>query len=354
MREHPDPSPEVISNADRSSREDVHKEHALREFTRRLHTALFSGENSFLLILVMVVLIGVFWVLLQDTAFMSISNFMNILKSKTPVIIMAVAGVFVISAGEIDLSVASVPPVAGILAATLIGNEYPMWMAVAAVLAVGLGIGLINGIITVGVGIPSFIVTLGMIGVLQGAARLISGEQAIPILNDTYTSLFGQGSLGPVPVLLIWTVVIGVLGTVMLRRTPFGKAVLATGGNEVAARYSGISTHRIKVTVLALSGLAGALAGLLYTGQFASGRYDLGGSDLLTVLAAIIIGGTALSGGRGSVEGAIAGALLVGLVSNGVILLGFSTPQQQIFSGLIIVLAVVLSGRRLSQLRSRQ
>lgn len=354
MRENPAPSSEVISNADRSSREDVHAGHAWRESTRRLGTALFSGGNSLLLILVMVVLIGVFWVLLRDTAFMSIGNFMNILKAKTPVIIMAVAGVFVISAGEIDLSVASVPPVAGVLAATLIGNEYPMWLAVAAVLAVGLGVGLINGAITVRVGIPSFIVTLGMIGVLQGAARLISGEQAIPILNDTYTSIFGQGSLGPLPVLLVWTVVIGVLGAVVLRSTPFGKAVLATGGNEVAARYSGISTRHIKVTVLALSGLAGALAGLLYTGQFASGRYDLGGNDLLTVLAAIIIGGTALSGGRGSVEGAIAGALLVGLVSNGVILLGFSTPQQQIFSGLIIVLAVALSGRRLSQLRSQQ
>jgi ribose transport system permease protein len=129
-------------------------------------------------------------------------------------------------------------------------------------------------------------------------------------------------------VLLVWTVAIAGLGAVVLRHTPFGKAVLATGGNELAARYSGISTRRIKVAVLALSGLAGSLAGLLYTGQFASGRYDLGGSDLLMVLAAVIIGGTALSGGRGSVEGAVIGALLVGLVSNGVILLGFSAASR--------------------------
>jgi ribose transport system permease protein len=346
----PDPSSETASGAGRSSREDVDG-HPWRESTQRLHAAFFSGGSSLLLILVMVVLIGVFWVLLRDTAFMSIDNFMNILKAKTPLIVMAVASVFVISAGEIDLSVASVPPVAGILAATLLASEYPVWLAVAAALALGLGVGLLNGAITVRVGIPSFIVTLGMIGVLQGAARLISGEQAVPILNETYTSIFGQGRLGPVPVLLAWTVVIGALGAVVLRRTPFGKAVLATGGNEVAARFSGIPTDRIKVTVLALSGLAGALAGLLYTGQFASGRYDLGGNDLLMVLAAVIIGGTALSGGRGSVEGAIAGALLVGLVSNGVILLGFSTPQQQIFSGLIIVVAVALSGRRMGQRR---
>src|SRR5437588_12489706 len=121
---------------------------------------------------------------------------------------------------------------------------------------------------------------------------------------------------------------VGRVGSVVLRNTPFGTAVLATGGNEVAARYSGIRTRRIKVAVLVLSGLAGALAGLLYTGQLASGRYDLGGGDLLTVLAAVVIGGTALSGGRGSGGGAIAGGLVVGLVSNGVLPLGFSHPQQ--------------------------
>ncbi len=352
MRKNPDPSSEIVSGS--PSREDAHQPEDWRHYQQRLLVAVFSGKSSVLLILVMLALIGLFWALLWDTGFMSVNNFMNIVKAKTPVIVMAVASVFVISAGEIDLSVSSVPPLAGILAAALLTNGYDLWMAVAAALVAGVGVGLVNGAITVLLGIPSFIVTLGMIGVLQGAARLISGEQAVPILNDTYTSIFGQGRLGPVPILLAWTVVTGILGAVVLRHAPFGKAVLATGGNELAARYSGIATRRIKVTVLVLSGLAGALAGLLYTGQFASGRYDLGGNDLLSVLAAVVIGGTSLSGGRGSVEGAIAGALLVGLVSNGVILLGFSTPEQQIFSGLIIVLAVALSGRRLSQRRSLQ
>src|SRR5579884_2696775 len=348
MRDNPGRSSEGFAETASSPSKDACTLRRWREYARTSQTALFSVESSLLLILVMVALIGVFWVLLRDTAFMSVGNFMNIVKAKTPVIVMAVASVFVISAGEIDLSIASVPPVV----ATLAAHGYGMWIAVAAALAVGLSVGLINGAITVLIGIPSFIVTLGMIGALEGAARLISGEQAVPITNEVYTSNFGSGSLGPVPVLLAWTLGVGVLGTVVLRSTPFGKAVLATGGNEVAARYSGVRTRRIKVAVLILSGLAGALAGLLYTGQLASGRYDLGGGDLLTVLAAVVIGGTALNGGRGSVEGAIAGALLVGLVSNGVILLGFSTPQQQIFSGLIIVLAVALSGRRLRQLRS--
>jgi ribose transport system permease protein len=322
------------------------------EYANRLRTGLLSAESSLLLVLVMLGLVGVFWVLLRDTGFMSISNFRNIVNAKTPVIVMAVATVFVISAGEIDLSFASVPPVSGVLAATLLQDGHAIVIAVTAALAVGLVVGVINGSITVLVGIPSFIVTLGMIGVLEGTARLISGEQAIPIVNSTYISVFGSERLGPVPVLLVWTLVIGTLGAVVLRRTSFGKAVLATGGNEVAARYSGIRTRRIKVAVLMLSGFAGALAGLLYSGQLASGRYDLGGGDLLTTLAAVIIGGTALSGGRGNVVGAIAGALLVGLVSNGVILLGFSTPQQQIFTGVIIVIAVALSAHRRAQLGS--
>lgn len=321
---------------------------------RKVLATVLSPDSSLLLILVMAVLIAVFAVLLRDTAFLSADNFMNILKGKTPLIVMAVASVFVICTGEIDLSIASVPPVAGILAATLLAQDHSLWVAVAAALGAGLAIGLVNGLITVKIGIPSFIVTLGMIGVLQGVARLISGEQAIPILDRTYTAIFGQGSIGPIPSLLIWAVVIAAIGAVVLRATPFGKAVLATGGNEVAARYSGIATGRIKITVLVFSSLAGALAGLLYTGQFASGRYDLGGNDLLPTLAAVIIGGTALAGGRGSVEGAVAGALLVGLVSNGVILLGFSTPQQQIFSGMIIVLAVALSGRQIARMRSQQ
>lgn len=319
-------------------------------FGNNLRRALFSAESSLLLVVVMLGLVVVFWILLRDTGFMSISNFLSIARARTPVIVMAVATVFVISAGEIDLSFASVPPVAGVLAATLLQDGHPVLLAVLAALAVGLIVGLINGGITVVVGIPSFIVTLGMIGVLQGAARLISAEQAVPILNPTYISIFGSGRVAGIPVLVIWALLVGIIGVVALRRTSFGKSVLATGGNEVAARYSGIRTRFIKVAVLVLSGLAGALAGLLYTGQLASGRYDLGGGDLLTTLAAVIIGGTALSGGRGNVIGAIAGALLVGLVSNGVILLGFSTPQQQIFTGVIIVLAVALSAHRRERL----
>lgn len=319
-----------------------------RGLAGRLRARALDPESSTLLLIVVVVVVIVFWVLLRDTAFMSWSNLLNIVRQTAPVTIMAVATVFVISAGEIDLSFASVPPLAGLVAATLLENGQAVPVAVAAALAIGLAVGLVNGIITVGLGIPSFIVTLGMIGVLEGLARLVSGQKAIPIVNESFANVFGLGDLGPFPSLLLWTLLAGVVGAIALRRTPFGKAVLATGGNEAAARYSGIATGRIKISVLVISGVAGALAGLLYSGQLQSARYDLGASDLLTALAAVIIGGTALAGGRGAIVGAVAGSILLGLVNNGVVLLGFSTPEQQIFTGLIIVVAVALSSRKLT------
>lgn len=336
----------TTKESDRRAEVSPEADRSWTRYAQRARGALFSSESSLLLVLVVIVTIVIFWVLLRDTGFMSTSNLLNIVRQTTPVSVMAVATVFVISCGEIDLSFASVPPVAGVVAGMFLEAGQSAAVAVVAALAVGVLVGLVNGIITVVVGIPSFIVTLGMIGVLEGTARLISNERAIPIVHDGYTSVFGSSDLGPVPVLLLWTVGVGALGAVALRRTPFGKAILATGGNEEAARYSGIRTGRVKIAALVLSSTAGALAGLLYTGQLASARYDLGAGDLLTTLAAVIIGGTLLSGGRGFVVGAIAGSLLVGLVNNGVILLGFSTPQQQIFTGFIIVLAVALSAHR--------
>ena len=304
-----------------------------------------NAPSSTILLLVVVGIVGVFWYLLRDTGFMSMSNLLNIVRATTVISVMAVATVYVISSGEIDLSFASVPPLAGYVAALMLRGDWPIVVAVAAALGTGALIGLINGLIAVGFRVPTFIVTLGMIGVIEGAARVITGTVAVPITDETFTYVFGAGNLGPVPVLLLWTAGIAGVGYVGLRHTPFGKAVLATGANPVAARYSGIRTNRVKISVLVLSGMAGALAGVLYAGRLASVRYDIGSADLLTVLAAVIIGGTALSGGRGSVVGAVVGSLLVGIINNGLVLLGLDTPQQLLFRGALIVGAVALSAR---------
>jgi ribose transport system permease protein len=184
-----------------------------------------------------------------------------------------------------------------------------------------------------------------MLGFLQGFSRVPTNSLAVVVDDKSFTWAFGSGNLGPIPLLVLWTVGVAIVGYVILGWTPIGKAVLATGANVNAARFSGIRTDMVKVGVLVASGIAGALGGMLYVGQYHGARYDLGSSDLLTVIAAAIIGGTALTGGKGSVTGALVGSLLLGAVNNGLIILGLDVPQQLMFRGAIIIAAVVLSSR---------
>ena len=259
--------------------------------------------------------------------------------------IMAIFTVFVLSSGEIDLSIASIPPMAGYIVALILRVQYPIIIAVLAALGFGALIGLTNGMISVKFRIPSFIVTLGMISVLEGLARFITGQLAVPVINKKFTYIFGSGSVGPIPVLVIWTAIIGIIGFVLFHLCPFGKAVQATGGNVNAALFSGIKTNKIKILVLTVSGISGGLAGIIYTGYLHNARFDLGTGALLTVLAAVVIGGTSLSGGKGSIIGAVAGAILLGLINNGLVLLGLDTSQQLMFRGALIIFAVALSSR---------
>lgn len=297
-----------------------------------------------LLILVFGLMLCVFAFILRDTGFLTVANFLNIVRQTTVISVMAVATVFVLSAGEIDLSFASVVALAALVGAQAL-ERYGIPAAVLSALGVGAVIGFINGAITVGLRIPSFIVTLGTMGAVSGVARWVTNLQSVPVMDNNFAFIFGSGNLGQVPVLLFWTVAAMIVGEYVLRRTSYGRKVLATGGSERAARYSGIRTGWIKISVLVISGLGGALGGLLYTGWLYGARYDLGSSDLISVLAAVIIGGTALNGGKGSIIGAVIGSLLMGTINNALVLMGLSTAQQDIFRGLIIVLAVALSGR---------
>jgi ribose transport system permease protein len=167
-----------------------------------------------------------------------------------------------------------------------------------------------------------------------------------PILNDTFNNVFGTGDVGAIPSLVIWTAVAVAIGHLVLRRTRYGRGVLATGGNEEAARFSGVDTKRIKFLVLVGSATAAALAGMLYAGRLQSGRFQWGEGDELSVIAAVILGGTSLFGGKASVIGALVGSLLIGLINNGLILMGLEFSQQQIVRGVIIILAVALVSRR--------
>jgi ribose transport system permease protein len=217
---------------------------------------------------------------------------------------------------------------------------------IAAGLLTGAVVGAVNGGLVTIANIPSFIVTLGMMGVAHGGAQWITASAPEPILNSTYNTLFGGGQLGPFTILVLWTAVIVAIGALVLNKTAFGRRVLATGGNRVAAEFSGINTRKVKFAVLLICGLTAALAGMLYAGRLQTGRYQWGEGDELSAIAAVILGGANLNGGKGSVIGALFGSLVIGLINNGLILAGLESAQQELVRGLIIIAAVALGRRK--------
>jgi ribose transport system permease protein len=286
-----------------------------------------------------------FAVTLHDKGFLEPNNLLNIVRQTAVIAVMAVAMTFVLSAGEIDLSVGALAGLASVATAMAIDVGGPM-VGVVGGLATGLVVGIANGVITTRIGIPSFLTTLAMMGIARGVAMWVSDTRSIPIVDRNFPYFFGGGDVGPVPTLLIWMLVIGAVGHVALRRTTFGRRVLATGGNEVAARFSGIDTRSIRFRALIISSLAAAVAGMLYAGRLRSGRFQFGEGDELSVIAAAVLGGTSLFGGKGTVAGSIVGALMIGLINNGLILMGLEFSQQLIARGVIIILAVAISQAR--------
>lgn len=297
-------------------------------------------ENIIYIALIAVFLI--FALALGDRGFLGTNNLLNIIRQSAIIAMVATAMVFVLAAGEIDLSVGAVAGLVSVITALTIA-EYGAFAGIAAGLGAGIVIGAVNGMITTRVGVPSFLTTLAMMGVAEGLAMWISNTAAVPILEDNYNFWFGGGDIGPVPVLLPWMLTAMVISHVLLRRTAFGRRVLATGGNPVAARYTGVNTAQIKFRVLMMTAAAASLAGLLYAGRLESGRYQLGEGDELSVIAAAVLGGNSLFGGKGAVIGAVSGALLIGIINNGLLLMGLDYSQQLIVRGIIIVLAVALS-----------
>ena len=301
--------------------------------------------RSYVVYIAFAVIFLAFAITQYGNGFLSPYNLLNIVGQTTTISLMAVGMTFVIAAAEIDLSVGNAAGLASVTTALTI-QGHGVLLGILAGLLTGLIVGGINGVVVTRVGIPSFLVTLGMMGVTQGLGMWITNTAPVPILSDAYNNPFGSGQIGPIPILVLWTLVALIVGHVVLRKSAFGRQTLATGGNEAAARFSGVNTRRIKLTVLIISGLTAALAGMLYAGRLQSGRYQWGAGDELSVIAAVVIGGTSLFGGTGSVMGAVVGSLLVGLINNGLILMGLQSSQQIIARSVLIILAVALTGRR--------
>ena len=316
----------------------------VRSTFRRTRVVGQLEPSTYIVYVGFLLIFAAFAVLLRGEGFLSISNLLNIVQETTPVTVMAIGMVFVLSAGEIDLSIGSVVAIAALVAAVVMRAQN--WtLGVAAGLGAGVVVGLINGVLVAYARLPSFLVTLATLGLLAGVARWMTNLQSVPVTDTTFTGLFGSGSLFGIPSLVIWTALAVSLGHYVYRETPFGARVLATGDNLQAARAAGIKVDRLRLTVLILGSICAALAGLLYLGRIQGARYTLGETDLLTVIAAAVVGGTRLDGGTGSVLGALIGSLLMGMLNNGLILMGLAVSEQMIVRGIIILVAIVLTLR---------
>lgn len=303
----------------------------------------FDAQNY--VVYVGFVLVFCFFAVTQTQYFLTGTNLANIVIQAAPVTIMSVGMVFVLSAGEIDLSIGSVVALSALVAAVTLRSTDQWLLAAAAGLAVGAAVGVLNGLFVTLVRLPSFLVTLATMGLVAGLARQLTDLQSVPVTSDAFVWLFGGGDLLGVPILIWWTAVAIGVGWMFLRQRRYGAHVLAVGNNSSAARVSGIKVNRVRLMVLVGSAMTAALAGLLYAGRLQGARYTLGEADLMTVIAAAIVGGTSLFGGKGSVVGALIGSLLMSMLNNGLVLAGLSVSQQMIARAVIILIAVSLSLR---------
>jgi ribose transport system permease protein len=272
--------------------------------------------------------------------FLTINNIMGVSRTISITAIMAIGMTMVIITGGIDLSVGSVMGISSLMTALMFQEGYSTLFAVSVGLLVGIIVGLINGLLITQINLPPFIATLGTLSIGRGAIYIITkGFPITPDIPDSYTFI-GQGYIGFVPIPVVGMVALMLIFSVIMSRTRFGRHVYAIGGNETAARLSGVKTNLTKIMVYVLSGTISAVAGIILFARLSSAEPASGFGAELEVIAAAAIGGASLAGGSGSIIGAIIGAALIGVISNGIVLLNINTYAQQAITGIVILLAV--------------
>lgn len=301
-----------------------------------------AGEmiRQFSIVLVFFLIVAFF--AFANQYFMTWLNWLNLVRQSSINGILAIGVTFVILTKGIDLSVGSVMALAGMIAASLVTetNEQFVLFGIFAGLAAGAGLGLVNGVLVAAVKVPPFVVTLGMLSVARGLTLIFSEGRPIPNLSDPFKWI-GSGQIMYIPVPIVILFVVFLIGWTVSNYTTFGRYVYAVGGNEKAARTSGISTKVIVGATYVISGLLAGLAGLVLTARTTAALPQAGIGYELDAIAAVVIGGTSLAGGRGSLLGTLIGALIIGTINNGMDLMGVSSYYQQVLKGTIIVVAVI-------------
>ena len=278
-------------------------------------------------------------------AFMTDVNLLNILRQIAPLMIVAVAMTFVITTAGIDLSVGSIVALVNALSAISLQAGLPWPAVVALMLLLGVLVGFVQGFFIAYEGIPAFIVTLAGLSAIRGTALLLTRGYSIPIDPNSLFNQIGRGWVLGVPMPAIIAVVVLALGYLVFNETAFGRYVTGIGANAEAVRRAGIDIRRVMLSVYMLSGAAAALAGIIIAARLGSGSSNAGGGFELDVIAAVVLGGTSLFGGRGTMIGTMLGALTVAVIGNGLILAHLSPFLTPIVTGIIILIAIWLNFR---------
>lgn len=278
----------------------------------------------------------------QTSSFVSADSAQNILRQMAFLTVVALAGTFVILIGGIDLSVAANATLAGILIATWI-DDFGGILAIVMVIGVGALVGLVNGIITTWLKVPSFLVTLGMMSILNGISNSISNGGPVSYQSGLLQKLVNDSTIPNIPNGALIAIVLTAIATVVAFATPFGRHMYAVGGNERAAALSGVRVRMVKLAVFALAGAVAAIAGIIFTGQASTGVPMGADASLLNSIAAIVVGGTALSGGVGGPHRTILGALVIVLLSSGMDITSVDPYTQLIVKGAVVIAAVALT-----------
>jgi simple sugar transport system permease protein len=289
-------------------------------------------------LLILVIIMSV-----STPTFLTVGNILNVLRQAAPTLIVAVAMTLVITSGGIDLSVGSTLAVVGVLSALLLSAGVSWWLVVLLMLLFGCFVGLINGLLVTLGGLPPFIATLATLSVLRGVAQLITKGYSIPLPPGSPFIELGRGLLFGIPYPVVLVVVALVIGYILFNRTRFGIYVTGIGSNEEAVRRNGVNTNAVKVRVYILSGLLTATAGMITSARLASGSSYSGIGFELDVISAVVLGGTNLFGGDGTLLGAFLGTIILAVIGNGLILLHVSPFYEQIIKGIVLVIAIILN-----------
>jgi ribose transport system permease protein len=280
--------------------------------------------------------------------FLTLRNVTNVVRQFSVIAIMSVGMTYVIITAGIDLSVGSIIALSGCMTAWFLVEGYPIWLSVLIGLALGTLTGIVNGLLIVKVRLAPFIATLGTMGIARGVVLALTMGYPIQPFPEAF-EVIGRGYLGPIPIPVVIMTVVVIAGHIFLSRTTIGRYIYYVGSNPTAARLSGLNVGRILILVYTAAGLLSGLAAVVLVSRLTSAQSNMGTGWELDAIAAVVIGGTSLAGGEGSVLGSLIGAALMGVIKNALILLGVNVYWQSVVIGIVIVLAVALDAWRQSR-----